>query len=276
MKKLVFKESNEVTKTIALVDYVKDQCTPAHDNDTFVMLAKYDMKTGEGKTFKLSIDFKPVTNITCFRQVVMSAYYAQVQERNNEHIASLKEKLDSGTLTVDQNLKASNDKKLAEEYAEELTAIMDYFSTPVSDFEDKSPKALADNSTIAQFVAGTISGSYPDVLELNEVVKTASEYYSLLQKDSTQSELKESYQTTRKALEVVCNKLSFDETCFSSQYNNHANQLLTKAVVVDIVSRYYKGRRIDSKTGKVARSVDTKGLTMRKEIILACLEKFHK
>ncbi len=276
MKKLTFKESSEVTRTISLVDYVKDQCSPAHDNDKILMLAKYDMKTGEGKVLKLSIDYTPITNITCFRQVVMSAYYAQIKEHNDNYIKALTDRLNNESLTVDQNLKTSNEKKLAEEYKEELEAILEYFSTPVLDYNNQSPKVLAENSSIAQFVASTISGSYPDVLDMNDTINKAKEYYELLQKEATQKELKDAYLETRQALEKVCNKLSFEETCFSSEYKNHANASLTKGTVLDIVTRWYRGRRINSKTGRVMRTVDSKGANMKKEIILACIEKFHK
>lgn len=276
MKKLTFKENNEVTKTISLVDYVKDQCTPTHDNDRVVMLAKYDMKTGEGKVFKLSVDFTPITNITCFRQVVMAAYYVQIKEHNDNLIKTLTDKLNSESLTVDQNLKTSNERKLAEEYKEELEAIVEYFSTPVSDYNNQSPKKLAEESTIAQFVAGTISGSYPDVLDMNDTINKSKEYYEMLQREATQKELKDAYLEARQALEKICNNLSFEKTCFSDEHKNHANATLTKGTVLDIVTRWYRGRRINSKTGRVIRSVDSKGATMKKEIVLACLEKFHK
>lgn len=276
MKKLTFKESSEVTRTISLVDYVKDQCSPAHDNDKNVMLAKYDMETGEGKVFKKFIDLVPITNISCFRQVVMSAFYAQIKEQNDNYIKALTESLNTESLNIDQTLNASNRKKLAEEYKEELEAILEYFSTPVSDYNNQSPKVLAENSSIAQFVAGTISGSYPDVLDMNDTINKAKKYYETLQKEATQKELKDAYLETRQALEKVCNKLSFEETCFSSEYKNHANATLTKGTVLDIVSCWYKGRSNSNKTGKIKRNTDTKGIKMKKELILACIEKFEK
>lgn len=273
MKKIMIQESKEVTRNYeSLTDYVKAQRTPDKDNKSLLSLVRYNPVKDDCKVYAIDLNLTPITDISCFRDIVAYHYYSQLNSINDKIIDKLEDQSKQDMLT-------SEDKhtlECAKEYKLELASIITLFETPVDSYNNKSIKMLADTDIVSQYIAGTLTGQYPDTMVLNEVVQTASAYYEILSRDATGKEQKEGYLAARSALEKACNVLSFSETCYSKEYKNHANQVLTKSVVTDIVSRYYKGRSINGKTGRVQRKVDTKGVNMRKELVLACLEKFHK
>lgn len=273
MKKITIQESKEVTREYAtLADYVSSQRTPDKDNKSLLSLVRYSPVKDDCKVYAIDLNLTPITDITCFRDIVAYHYYSQLNSINDKIIDKLEDQSKQDMLT-------SEDKhtlECAKEYKSELASILALFEKAVSAYDNKSIKNLAESDIVSQYIAGTLTGQYPDTMVLNEVVQTASAYYEILSRDATGKEQKEGYLAARKSLEKACNTLSFSETCYSKEYKNHANSVLTKSVVTDIVSRYYKGRSINGKTGRVQRKVDTKGANMRKELVLACLEKFHK
>ena len=273
MKKIAVQESKEVTREYnTLADYVKAQRTPDKDNKSLLSLVRYNPVKDDCKVYIIDLNLTPITDVTCYRDIVAYHYYNQLSSINDKLI----DKYDDMNK---QDMLKPEDKDIwtrAKEYSSDLKDILALFETAVSAYNNKSIKMLADTDIVSQYIAGTLTGQYPDTMVLNEVVQTASAYYEILSRDATGKEQKEGYLAARSALEKACNVLSFSETCYSKEYKNHANQVLTKSVVTDIVSRYYKGRSINSKTGRVQRKVDTKGANMRKELVLACLEKFHK
>lgn len=273
MKKIMINESKEVTREYAtLADYVSAQRTPDKDNKSLLHVVRYNPVKDDCKVYAIDVNLTPITDISCFRDIVAYHYYSQLSSINDKLI----DKYDDMNKT---DMLSQDDKDIwnrAKDYSEELKNILALFETPVDSYGNKSIKTLADTDIVSQFISGTLTGIYPEVMVLNEVVQTGSAYYEILSRDATGKEQKEGYLTARSALEKACNVLSFQETCYSKSFKNHANSVLTKSVVTDIISRYYKGRSINSKTGRVQRKVDTKGASMRKELVLACIEKFHK
>lgn len=273
MKKISIQESKEVTREYAtLADYVSSQRTPDKDNKSLLSLVRYNPVKDDCKVYVIDLNLIPITDITCFRDIVAYHYYSQLNSINDKLIDKLEDQSKQDMLT-------SEDKhtlECAKEYKSELDSILALFENPVDKYGNKSIKNLANTDIVSQYIAGTLTGQYPDTMVLNEVVQTGGKYYEILSMDSTQKDQKQAYLDARTSLEKACNTLSFSETCYSKEYKNHANSVLTKSVVTDIVSRYYKGRSINGKTGRVQRKVDTKGANMRKELVLACLEKFHK
>ena len=273
MKKIMINESKEVTREYAtLADYVSAQRTPDKDNKSLLSLVRYNPVKDDCKVYVIDLNLIPITDITCFRDIVAYHYYSQLSSINDKLIDKLEDQSKQDMLT-------SEDKhtlECAKEYKSELDSILALFETPVDSYNNKSIKSLANTDIVSQYISGTLTGQYPDTMVLNEVVQTGSKYYEILSMDATKEVQKQGYLSARTALEKACNILSFADTCYSKEYKNHANSVLTKSVVTDIVSRYYKGRSINGKTGRVQRKVDTKGANMRKELVLACLEKFHK
>lgn len=273
MKKITIQESKEVTREYAtLADYVSAQRTPDKDNKSLLSLVRYNPVKDDCKVYAIDLNLTPITDITCFRDMVAYHYYSQLSSINDKIIDKYED-------MNKQDMLKPEDKDIwtrAKEYSSNLKDILALFETPVDSYNNNSIKNLANTDIVSQFIAGTLTGQYPDTMVLNEVVQTGGKYYETLSMDSTQKDQKQAYLDARSALEKACNVLSFAETCYSKEYKNHANSVLTKSVVTDIVSRYYKGRSINSKTGRVQRKVDTKGASMRKELVLACLEKFHK
>lgn len=273
MKKITIQESKEVTREYAsLTDYVAAQKTPDKDNKSLLHLVRYNPTKDEIKTTAIDLNLTPVTDITCFRDIVAYHYYSQLLTINNSVISKYEDKYKDTMLTPE-------DKEIltrAKDYAAELANILDLFNTPVDKYNNKSIAVLAKEDIVSQYIAGTLTGQYPDTMPLNEVVQAGSAYYETLSTITSEKKQKEAYLAARTALEKACNMLSFPETCYSKEWKNHANQVLTQSVATDIVSRYYKGRSINAKNGRVQRKVDTKGINMRKELVLACLEKFHK
>lgn len=273
MKKITIQENKEVTREYAtLADYVSAQRTPDKDNKSLLSLVRYNPVKDDCKVYAIDLNLTPISDMTCYRDIVAYHYYSQLSSINDKVIDKYED-------MNKQDMLSQEDKDIwtrSKEYKSELDSILALFETPVNAYNNKSIKMLADTDIVSQYIAGTLTGQYPDTMVLNEVVQTASAYYEILSRDATGKEQKEGYLTARKSLEKACNVLSFNETCYSKEHRNHANQVLTKSVVTDIVSRYYKGRSINGKTGRVQRKVDTKGANMRKELVLACLEKFHK
>lgn len=272
MKKIMIQENKEVTREYAtLADYVSSQRTPDKDNKSLLSLVRYNPAKDDCKVYAIDLNLTPITDITCFRDIVAYHYYSQLNSINDKLIDKYDDMNKQDMLTSDDK----HTLECAKEYKSELTSILALFETPVDSYKN-SIKNLASTDIVSQYIAGTLTGQYPDTMVLNEVVQTGSKYYEILSMDATQKDQKQVYLDARSALEKACNTLSFSETCYSKAYKNHANQVLTKSIVTDIVSRYYKGRSINGKTGRVQRKVDTKGANMRKELVLACLEKFHK
>lgn len=273
MKKITIQESKEVTREYAtLADYVSSQRTPDKDNKSLLSLVRYNPVKDDCKAYAIDLNLAPITDITCYRDIVAYHYYSQLSSINDKLIDKYEDMNKQDMLTPE-------DKDIwtrAKEYSSELDSILALFENPVDKYGNKSIKNLANTDIVSQYIAGTLTGQYPDTMVLNEVVQTGGKYYEILSMDSTQKDQKQAYLDARTSLEKACNTLSFSETCYSKEYKNHANSVLTKSVVTDIVSRYYKGRSINGKTGRVQRKVDTKGASMRKELVLACLEKFHK
>lgn len=167
--------------------------------------------------------------------------------------------------------------KLANDYENQLQNVLHYFKIPDPLCDDRVIADLSSDETVAPFITGTITGKYPNTMILNGIVKAASFYYVLMRSNTAQQkELKEGYLTARKELEKACNVMSFKDTYYSIEWRNHANGVLTKSVVIDIISRYYKGRFINNQTGKVVQRYDNHGTRMKKEIVLACLEKYQR
>lgn len=273
MKKITIQESKEVTREYAtLADYVSSQRTPDKDNKSLLHLVRYNAVKDDCKVYAIDLNLTPITDLTCFRDIVAYHYYTQLSSINDKLIDKLEDQSKQDMLTAEDK----HTLECAKEYSSELDSILALFETPVDSYNNKSIKNLADTDIVSQYIAGTLTGQYPDTMVLNEVVQTGGKYYEILSMDSTQKDQKQAYLDARTSLEKACNTLSFSETCYSKEYKNHANSVLTKSVVTDIVSRYYKGRSINGKTGRVQRKVDTKGANMRKELVLACLEKFHK
>ena len=273
MKKITIQESKEVTKEYAtLTDYVKTQRTPDKDNSSVLFLVRYNPLKDECKTSVIDLNLMPITDITCYRDIVAYQYYSQLSTINDKLIDKYDELNKTDMLKPDEKDIWTR----AKEYKEELANILTLFDTPVSAYDNKSVKTLAETDIVSGYIAGTLTGSYPDTMVLNEVVQAGGKYYEILSMDATQKEQKQAYLDARAALEKACNVLSFNDTCYSKEYKNHANSLLTKSVVTDIISRYYKGRSVNAKTGRIQRKVDTKGANIRKELVLACIEKFHK
>lgn len=272
MKKITIQESKEVTREYAtLADYVSSQRTPDKDNKSLLSLVRYNPVKDDCKVYAIDLNLTPITDITCFRDMVAYHYYSQLSSINDKVIDKYED-------MNKQDMLKPEDKDIwtrAKEYSSDLKDIIALFETPVDSYKN-SIKNLAESDIVSQYISGTLTGQYPDTMVLNEVVQTGSKYYEILSMDSTQKDQKQAYLDARTSLEKACNTLSFSETCYSKEYKNHANSVLTKSVVTDIVSRYYKGRSINGKTGRVQRKVDTKGANMRKELVLACLEKFHK
>ena len=273
MKKITIQESKEVTRSYeSLTDYVRSQRTPDKDNKSLLHLVRYNVLKDDCKVYVIDLNLTPITDVTCYRDIVAYHYYNQLSSINDKLI----DKYDDMNK---QDMLSQDDKDIwtrTKEYKEELSNILALFTVAEDSYKNKSIKNLADTDIVSQYIAGTLTGQYPDTMVLNEVVQTASAYYEILSRDVTQKGQREGYLAARASLEKACNILSFAETCYSKEYKNHANSVLTKSVVTDIVSRYYKGRSINGKTGRVQRKVDTKGANMRKELVLACLEKFHK
>ena len=273
MKKITIQESKEVTRNYeSLTDYVKAQRTPDKDSKSLLHLVRYNPVKDDCKVYVIDLNLAPITDVTCFRDIVAYHYYSQLSYINDKLIDKYED-------MNKQDMLSPEDKDIwtrSKEYKSELDSILALFETAVSAYGNKSIKNLAESDIVSQYIAGTLTGQYPDTMVLNEVVQTGSKYYEILSMDATQKDQKQAYLDARSALEKACNTLSFNETCYSKEYRNHANQVLTKSVVTDIVSRYYKGRSINGKTGRVQRKIDTKGANMRKELVLACLEKFHK
>lgn len=273
MKKIMINESKEVTREYAtLADYVSSQRTPDKDNTSLLHVVRYNPLKDDCKIYAIDLNLTPITDVTCFRDIVAYHYYSQLSFINDKLI----DKYDDMNK---QDMLSSEDKDIwtrAKEYSSELKDILSLFETAVSAYNNKSIKNLAESDIVSQYIVGTLTGNYPDTMVLNEVVQTGGKYYEILSMDATQKDQKQAYLDARESLEKACNVLSFADTCYSKEYRNHANSVLTKSVVTDIVSRYYKGRSINAKTGRVQRKVDTKGVNMRKELVLACLEKMHK
>lgn len=269
-------ENRSSTSFTTLLAFVSAQHTPDHDNDTVLTLIDYNVKKDEyNKPVNLYINLKPITNMACFRAIVACNYYTQLLNKTTAHITTLTEKSSERQLTAEEK----TEKGTLEEYKKELENALEYFDTPVQEYGNLSVKVLSESDLVAQALAGSLTGEMPFITEINPAIQKAQVYYNITrgikEKDDKITE-KTAYTECRAELEKVCNALSMEETCYSQEWNNHANAVLTKDVTMDILSRYYKGRKIDKKSGKVAKSFDKKGATMKKELVLACIEKLYK
>lgn len=270
-------ENQAGTTMNSLLAFVSSQHTPDHDNDTTLSLIDYNVKKDEyNKPTALCVNLKPITNMACFRAIVACNYYSQLLAKTSAHITSLAEKGTERQLTKEEKA----EKTTLEEYKKELTEALTHFETPVQEYENLSIKVLAESDVVAQALAGSLTGEMPFIAEMNPAIQKAQVYYNvnrgIKESDGKLPTEKTAYTECRAELEKVCNALSMEETCYSQTWKNHANAVLTKDVTMDILSRYYKGRKIDKKSGKVAKSFDKKGATMKKELVLACIEKLYK
>ncbi len=269
MENILFQIEEDTNSKIDMLSFVKKQC---EKSDFIVQLLKYNISKRKYRIHKVNIKLTPITDLRCYRKIVMYCHYAQLAEINHNTIEDLKEKHNTEMLSLEEK----ETLKLAIVYREQLNEVLDIFRTPESIYAGQSIEELALNEKVAPFITAIITEKYPSTMPLNMVINKASDYYfSLKDPYINIAEQKELYKVTRTALERVCNLLSFDETCYSHRYQNHANAILTKSVVVDIISRYYKGRTINNTSGRVVQKYDTRGLRMRKEIVLVCLEKLQ-
>lgn len=269
-------ENRSSTSFTTLLAFVSAQHTPDHDNDTVLTLIDYNVKNEKyNKPVNLCINLKPITNMSCFRAIVACNYYSQLLNKTNARISSIADVSLERQLTAEEKA----EKAELEEYKEELGNALEYYDTPVQEYDNLSISLLAESDLVAQALAGSLTGEMPFIAEMNPAIQKAQVYYNatrgIKEKDDKITE-KTAYTECRAELEKVCNALSMEETCYSQEWNNHANAVLTKDVTMDILSRYYKGRKIDKKSGKVAKSFDKKGATMKKELVLACIEKLYK
>lgn len=269
-------ENQSGTTMNSLLAFVSAQHTPDHDNDTVLTLIDYNVKKDEyNKPFNICINLKPITNIACFRAIVACNYYSQLLNKTNARISSISDVSLERQLTAEEKA----EKAELEEYKEELGNALEYFDTSVQEYDNLSVRILSESDLVAQALAGSLTGEMPFIAEMNPAIQKAQTYYNITrgikEKDDKITE-KTAYTECRAELEKVCNALSMEESCYSKAWNNHANAVLTKDVTMDILSRYYKGRKIDKKSGKVAKSFDKKGATMKKELVLACIEKLYK
>lgn len=278
-KEIIINQTTENTAGTAfnsLQAFVSSQHTPDHNNDTVISLIDYNVKKNEyNKPVNLCINLKPITNMACFREVVACNYYSQLLNKTTAHLTTLTDKSSERQLTAEEKA----EKSILEEYKKELEESLTYFETPVQEYDDLSIKVLSETDLVAQALAGSLTGELPFIAEMNPAIQKAQIYYNVtrdIKEKGDKTTEKTAYAECRSELEKVCNALSMEETCYSKAWNNHANAVLTKDVTMDILSRYYKGRKVDKKTGKVAKGFDKKGATMKKELVLACIEKLYK
>lgn len=280
MKNIEFKTTKDVTTTLSLENYVLDLFTPAHEQDKKVTLISYNSTKDTYKNDVVAVDYNHITNTNAFRCVVITAFYATTLSFQTERMEKIAETLkDPSELTENQYIALKEESSRLSEYISALEKIVEYTKTPIQFSKDVTTNYynLAENDIIAKAIAATSHGHYPEIGDMNACIIAAKAHYEIKDNVSISKETqKQSYIETRKALEAYCNKISFQDTIYSESYNNHANATLTNKVINEIVGRYYKGRTKNNKTGRIVQSYDTKGQTMKKELILSCLEKFQK
>lgn len=280
MKNIELKTTKDVTTTLSLENYVLDLFTPAHEQDKDITFITYDSTNDKYKKDLVAVEYHHITNMNVFRCAIITSFYVDTLTVQSIRLEKLKESFDDSSDLSDNKRVAIKEEIIRlSDYISALEKIVEYTKTPIQFSKDVTTNYynLAENDIIVKSVAATSHGHYPEIGDMNACIIAAKAHYEIKDNVSVSKESqKQSYIDTRKALETYCNKISFQDTIYSESYNNHANAILTNKVINEVVGRYYKGRTRNNKTGRIVQSYDTKGQTMKKELILSCLEKFQK
>lgn len=276
MAKTLFTIKSESEKSfVSIAEFISDRFTPVHMNDTTVSLVKYDSINEKVNLYQIDCNLKGVTDIEMFRKLVTFWYYRQLLENAQNELKTLSDiEKNGGTLNDKQLSKQSALKVLERLYSEVLS--LNIFTEPCKEGVP-AVSELAKTDVVSCHISSCLTGNWYELKGISEAVKQCKAQWELCNKDKvTQNELKDSYQKTRSCLETVANNICFADTAYSEKYIGHVNQTFIRGTVNEIVSRIYKGRSISTKSGKVVRKYDDKGVAIRKELVLALVEKMHK
>lgn len=274
--KTLFTIKSETEKSFSsIADFISDNFTPVHQNDTSVSLVKYDAVNEKANFYQIDCNLKGVTDIEIFRKMVTFWYYRQLLEITQYELKALNDiEKNGGTLNDKQIVKQSGLKVLERLYSEVLS--LNLFINPCKE-GIPAISELTKTDIISCHIASCLTGNWYEIKGISDAIKQCKNQWELNNKEKvTQNELKESYQKTRLCLETVANNICFYDSCYSEKYVGHVNQTFIRGTINEIVSRIYKGRTISTKSGKVVRKYDDKGAAIRKELVLALIEKMHK
>lgn len=262
----------EDSDEVDIVSFVKNELDIIGRDEKEIYLIGYVLSKNTFRIYKLYIDFIPIINMSCYRKIIMYFFYTQLAENNREKIYKIESKERSETLTTEEK----NLLKSAQKYENQLQNILCIFETPDPLCGNQVISQLASNETVAPYITGLITGKYPNISLLNEIIKIATSYYDLLQSTkASRQELETEYVETKKSLQNLCNILSYNETYYSKTYINIVRSVRVKEVVINLAYQICKLRSVRNIQNYKNNTYKSRTIEMRREIISVCLKKFN-
>lgn len=249
----------KITASINPVNYAVNNYNA---DNCYVELAslKYDEEEQEtsAKFIPLNLTLVNVTDVRKFRKLVIHNYYKQVVSLATDALMAIQKK--QGEL--EQAEKFEQASKLDEKIEALETIIEDYTSIRKA-LPIVTEEVSASVNTFASFVASAVSGYVVAGASCKEV---ANSFAKQLKKEATDKETKEVISSVLERLSVK------EDTGIVKKYRMNVSASLYK----DLESRFYKGRKLDAKTGRIKKTYDTDGNILVKELTLAIVEDLQR
>lgn len=214
-------------------------------NDATAHFPVYNEEKDAWKFSTLDCDLHFVKDKKAFARLVESAYMSQTVTVLTTKINAIKKAEEENRATLEQ----SKSRKSLED-------LRTYFNELLANVFTKEQVAFANNDKFIGFCAAYFSKHEVDNMKLAGI-------YALLNALANDYSLKDTRPLLQKVVESFTIKEE-DDIYFTYHFNASAG------LTDEVMKAYYKGRKI--KSGRVAKSFDTNGKSVKNEIILAVIE----
>lgn len=296
-------------ETVNILDFVVNQLTVDNLSTTIELVTCITTATSNKfNTVRLNFDFKFLTNLNEFRELVVLQFYSNTLKtvRNNifnveKQIFSLEERqkrVDSeqesdlwteiSTKISVQSAKLENLQNWQREVCDIIAYTATYQGEEIYPLERKFNRDCIkatvewtekwvknDSPLLVQIKVAeyTSPDFFPEVKGANKALIALQEFYEAMYQGRSQKVCNAHYKHAREALQTVCEELHIKTTSYSEEWNVYASAHFTKVTAYNIIASYYQGLRGNRKTGREERKFSLQAV--KRQLLLELIQPLY-